>query len=409
MINAFTQQQLLLFNIGVDIFGILELLIMLVYFHRNELAAQEYTLFRNVISFTALALTGDLISWIVNGQPGLFFIVLNYIANLVYQTSQLIAAIFIYIFFFWISFSREPSKKVRILAIDIPFLAILAFALTSPWTGLVFSVDAQGYYQRGVLLPFLSMATLAYVFAASFTCATRIKHEALQDRRKRLSVLSCYCIPVIFGSLIQTSIYGISLVLPCSVLALFMIFLNEQYLKISVDSLTGLNNRGCFDRYLYSQLEADNRHDLVLIMIDVNNFKMINDQFGHVKGDYVLKSIADILRNSATSKNVFLARYGGDEFAYILHRSQVTAQNIIYEVKIELDDFNQKSNLPIKLGLAMGYAEYDIDKVNTAELLIRKADTMMYLNKKNIKQSDDDASSSKKINVFWGQSKKNKE
>jgi len=398
MVNIFFQQQLLLFDFGIDIFGIFELLIMLIYLRKNGLTTQEYTLFWRVIAFTILALFGDMFSWIVNGQPGFIFTVMNYAFNMIYEVAQLIAALYIFIFFFWISHSRDLHKTVRILAIDLPFVLMTLCALSTPWTGLVFTVNSQNLYQRGILLPYLSIATLAYIFAASFTCAIRIKYETLEDRKRRLRILACYCIPVILGSLIQTAVYGLSLVLPCSVLALFLIFLNEQYLKISVDSLTGLNNRGCFDRYLKSQLEAESKNDLALIMIDVNDFKEINDQLGHVKGDAVLKSIAEILQHSATSKNIFLARYGGDEFAYILHRSQITAQSIIDEVQAELDAFNKKKNLPMELVLAMGYAEYDYDKVNTAELLIRKADAMMYFEKKSLKQIDSDASRSKKDN-----------
>ena len=383
MMNIFSQQQLLLFDIGIDIFGIFELLIMLIYLRKNGLATQEYTLFWRVIAFTILALICDMLSWIVNGQSGFIFTIMNYAFNLIYEIAQLIAAMYIFIFFFWISHSRDLNKTVRILAIDLPFVLIILCALSTPWTGIVFTVDSQNLYQRGILLPYFSIATLAYIFAASVTCATRIQYETLEDRRRRLRILSCYCIPVILGSLIQTAVYGISLVLPCSVLALFLIFLNEQYLKISVDSLTGLNNRGCFDRYLNLQLEADSKNDLALIMIDVNDFKEINDQLGHVKGDVVLKNIAEILQHSATSKNIFLARYGGDEFAYILHRSQITAQSIIDEVQAGIDAFNKKNNLPLELALAMGYAEYDNDKVNTAELLIRKADAMMYFDKKS--------------------------
>lgn len=409
MITMFSQQQLLLFDIGIDLFGICELMILRIYLRKNALTTQEYTLFRRVISFTLIALIGDMFSWAVNGQPGAFFKVMNYVSNLTYQTAQLIAAMYIFVFFYWISHSRDLMKKVQIFALDIPFLLIFLCALSTPWTGLVFTVDAQNLYQRGILLPYFSMATLAYIFAASFTCAIRITHETLQDRRRRLRVLACYCIPVILGSMIQTSIYGISLVLPCSVLALFMTFLNEQYLKISVDALTGLNNRGCFDRYLNTQLETDSKEDLVLIMIDINEFKTINDEFGHLKGDVVLKTVADILRYSATSKNVFLARYGGDEFAYILHRSQVSAQTIMDEVQLEFHAFNQKKTLPLELGVAMGAAAYDSETVNTAERLIRKADALMYDAKKSMKQPEMDLSSSKKSNGFWGQNRKNKE
>jgi diguanylate cyclase (GGDEF)-like protein len=406
MNGAVSVQQLQIMNIGIDIFCLLELSILFVYLHKNMLAALEYHFFRRVIFFMFLALSGDALSWIVNGQSGPYITVINYFANFLYMTSQLFAAMSIYLFFYLICYDRQPDKKLRILAFDLPFLLILVFTYTTPWTGLVFTIDAQNLYQRGILLPYFSMATLAYIFAGSLTCAHQIPQEVLQDRKKRLKVLALYVIPVILGSVIQTSFYGISLVLPCSVLAITMIFLNEQYLRISVDSLTGLNNRGCFDRYLYNQLDSENKKDLVLIMLDINNFKAINDAFGHIKGDFALRSVADVLRHSSASKNVFLARYGGDEFAYILHREEVTVEEVMKDIHDGLEAFNKTGQLPMKLSVAMGYAVYEEKEASAPDLLIKKADAMMYQNKASMKTNTNEAAVNKKTSLFWGQNKK---
>lgn len=406
MINTLPVQQLQTFNTGIDLFCISELLIILFYIRKNNLASQEYTLFRYVILFTILALIGDAVSWLVNGCPGSWIPPLVYISNLLYMTSQLIAAMFTFGFFYWITYGIEPSKKLRWCILYIPFILVCICSYATPWTGLVFTVDASNFYHRGVLLPYFSLMTLAYIIAGSLICAAQIQKEALQNRKRRLSVLACYCIPAVIGSLFQTCFYGISLVLPCSSVALLMIFINEQDLKISVDSLTGLNNRGCFDRYLHNQLEMENRDDVGLIMIDVNDFKSINDQLGHIAGDDALKAVAEILRNSATNKDVFLARYGGDEFAYILHASPMAVEMIMDTIQLELAAYNEHSGQPFQIQLAMGFASYAKGTADTAESLIHKADEMMYANKRDSKQQPKDTPVIRKINTFWGQNKK---
>lgn len=86
-----------------------------------------------------------------------------------------------------------------------------------------------------------------------------------------------------------------------------------------VDSLTGINNRYYFNEIMQQETERVKRygHTMCLLMIDVDDFKAINDNFGHLTGDRVLCSLANILR-AAVRESDFLARFGGDEFVIIM-------------------------------------------------------------------------------------------
>ena len=92
-------------------------------------------------------------------------------------------------------------------------------------------------------------------------------------------------------------------------LAVLFIYLNAQNRQITTDGLTGLNNRREFDAHLQRKIELCPEHEWGLLMIDVDDFKRINDELGHAVGDEALWHTADILRGVFGKDPVFLARY----------------------------------------------------------------------------------------------------
>jgi diguanylate cyclase (GGDEF)-like protein len=89
--------------------------------------------------------------------------------------------------------------------------------------------------------------------------------------------------------------------------------------QATTDALTGLNNRATFDQFLAEQFELakSQRKTLTLLMMDVDQFKSINDRFGHPSGDEVLGALGKLIRSAARPQDM-AARYGGEEFALIL-------------------------------------------------------------------------------------------
>jgi len=157
----------------------------------------------------------------------------------------------------------------------------------------------------------------------------------------------------------------------------------EELKKISItDSLTGLLNRRYFQERMSEEIERSRRHHLPLslIMIDVDDFKRVNDSLGHLIGDEVLKATARCLRNSIRTIDV-AARYGGEEFTVILPQtSKADAQTIAERVCAEvyrLDLPFIKSDQKLALSVSLGLATYPED-AETLEDLIRNADIALY-------------------------------
>ena len=153
------------------------------------------------------------------------------------------------------------------------------------------------------------------------------------------------------------------------------------------DVVTGLPNRRSFDERLAEELRRSSRynHSFALVMLDLNNFKSVNDLFGHPVGDNVLRQAGRCLRSSVRDTD-FIARYGGDEFVMIFPETDMTtAQRVAERIHTDLtrlcpDLLEEMHFRP--LTTALGIAIYPAHAATAAELLA-KADQALYVDKRN--------------------------
>jgi len=149
--------------------------------------------------------------------------------------------------------------------------------------------------------------------------------------------------------------------------------------KASTDSLTGLYNHSYFYNYLEQKISTSNEYnEFSIILLDLDNFKGVNDTFGHSFGDTILKKVAEIIKVSIRNTDV-ACRYGGDEFAIILpNMSKRAAKGVAERL---LDKF-RKTNFEkgITLTASIGVATFPEDGKNMVELF-EKADYFLYVSK----------------------------
>ena len=166
---------------------------------------------------------------------------------------------------------------------------------------------------------------------------------------------------------------------------------DEEKLSIdaSTDSLTGLTNRRYFIKELELLSRTKNSH-FALFYCDVDNFKLLNDGFGHDYGDYFLKEVANQLKDSVRDGDL-IARIGGDEFAVLTKR--IANNESILEVSRRLNEkLNQLSTqnpkaLASKISVSIGVATKLKGETGSAQEFLQKADSAMYFAKSNHKGS----------------------
>ncbi|MBP1754809.1 MAG: putative response regulator pleD [Firmicutes bacterium] len=142
-----------------------------------------------------------------------------------------------------------------------------------------------------------------------------------------------------------------------------------------IDSLTGLNNH----RYIYECLEAEVQHCLrgkrafIVMILDIDHFKNINDTYGHLIGDDILKGLAAILRDN-TRQTDLVGRYGGEEFLIMLSETTINEGYQVAE-KIRKAVENMEFVKNIHLTISIGIEEYTGEKISE---LLTKADSKLY-------------------------------
>jgi diguanylate cyclase (GGDEF)-like protein len=151
------------------------------------------------------------------------------------------------------------------------------------------------------------------------------------------------------------------------------------------DGLTGAYNHRFFQEMLEDKIKTAERGEepITLLMIDFDNFKMINDQFGHQNGDMILREVGKLMKDSIRSSDIF-ARYGGEEFAIILLKTtSLEGYKLAEKLRstIEKKQFISTDGLKFNVTISIGVAEFLKHAQNKTDL-IDAADRALYLAKR---------------------------
>ena len=150
------------------------------------------------------------------------------------------------------------------------------------------------------------------------------------------------------------------------------------------DYLTGTYNRMGIDRLLIAELERSKRYDhsLSLILIDIDHFKRVNDQLGHLAGDAIITVVAELLKKESRPSDI-VGRWGGDEFCILCPETCARdARGLAQRLQDKLAQSNAiKPLTKMTVTLSIGIAEFDSNRANTLEKIFASADQALYRSK----------------------------
>lgn len=247
---------------------------------------------------------------------------------------------------------------------------------------IAFIVTPDNRYERGNL-HFIFVALETILFSRGFV--TYISAKKMGGIFKFFPVWQ-FIIPIVLGVTIQSMYYGLSLIWPCGAISfagLLMAFQNES---IYEDQLTGVYN-SFYLKYVSASVKKKSKYNIAAIMIDLNGFKSINDNYGHLTGDQALQRTASILER-ATGKIGSVIRYGGDEFVLLLRSAdEERVQKVIDSILLGMEESNRKINVVYKLSASFGYDFFDLTQTDIEEV-IGIIDKKMYTDKEEYYKSN---------------------
>ncbi len=214
-------------------------------------------------------------------------------------------------------------------------------------------------------------------------CALNMTENKLTFFKKALCILVCALCGVLSFYSLKNGINATAFLMTFVIVALFAL---EQHNKIRVDKLTKLYNRYGMDVELKEQLrqyEREHSDSFYIISCDLDNFKHINDTWGHAEGDRALVLIAGVLAKIGKKFDSAVFRIGGDEFIIITDKSEEgLATEITNALKAELDKIDFRDDFDIKMSI--GVSLYD--GITSIDDLLNNADKKMYEAKRSEKK-----------------------
>ena len=281
----------------------------------------------------------------------------------------------------------KEEKKWQKALIFIPVLLVTILLVINLFNGMLFTINENNLYSRGKYIYIYSIVIATYIIVMGanlvYCYFKNIDNKKLKEEFKKLLIFTS--IPIV-SALIQNFNYGITLGQVGLTLSVLLIYLNGQKKDSNIDELTGIYNRRAFNRNV-SRL-FNSKKLMFLMLMDANDFKMINDKYGHLEGDKALVAIANILKNaiSNTDKDYFLARYGGDEFIIVGEiKSQDDVDELMLQIEEEEKRYNKETKNKYNIKLSIGYSLRN-NEHTSVESLIEAADNKMYARKKEMKK-----------------------
>ncbi len=266
----------------------------------------------------------------------------------------------------------------------LPGCVFFVLNVASIWTGWIFTVTEDNYYVRGPLFWLQMAVAIAVLLVSMFHCIIRLLDHRTDVPRTVVVKLICFYIIPVVGTLVSMPFSGMPGAWTCASVSIILMYIDSQDEEVVRDSLTGLNSRkavpAVFEEY---RRQSGSGSQLYLLMLDLNDFKKINDTFGHPTGDQALRSAARLFSQAVDGRRAMVARVGGDEFLILAFFSgDGEAEAFRADLDRRFLDYNLEKSLPVPLAVSVGYCACTPEL--TLQACMGRADAMLYEEKQRL-------------------------
>lgn len=298
-----------------------------------------------------IALLFETASFAMDGKGGKGVNFLQYVFNgYLFLASCMMGALWVLYVDARIFHSAKRLKNWGIV-LSVAYSVIIALIICDfCGVGLIFSIAPNNVYSRGKFVGITYVFILACYIASIVLAIVAIK----LGNHFRFFPIHCFILPCLIGTIVQYFFYGIAIGWFCISIALMFVQVQRANHNSFIDYLSGMYNRNYY-QIIMNKLAKSRRNRFVGgVMLDIDGFKQINDEFGHSVGDEAIKTLGLVLAN-VSDKDTLAFRVGGDEFI-VLH----VGGNIkdVYAVKDEIEEtlkrFNDMNDTPYSLRLSIG-------------------------------------------------------
>lgn len=290
--------------------------------------------------------------------------------------------------FFWYLYAEATHgnyiyrDKLKLVICSIPLMVLMAILICSIKTGWIFYFDDDNVYHRGSLFYLQYLLSYGYIVITSIRTLMTALSESNYAYRVNFLTISAFAVPPIICGLLQLEFLYIP-VLPVGVVFSFLlVYINSLQILVSLDPLTGINNRRQILIDLKAKIKSLAKNEkLYFIFLDIDSFKYINDTYGHNEGDRILKIVSSAIKGICKKVNGLCSRYGGDEFAMVLILKNDENISLIKNKICEaVKNRCMEEDVPCSIEISIGCSKFR-QKTDSIQELIYRADDDMYKQK----------------------------
>lgn len=354
------------------------LLVLIIYLlSRIEIRKERHLslkIFDGMVWVIFIALIAETITFLLDKKPGALVNFFQYLTNAYLFLASSCVGI-LWVLFVDIRIFRSIGRVKRWLKVlIIPYAILVLFIILDLFgMGIIFTITEANQYARG---KFVSLS-FTFVFICYWITLILAILAVKRNGHIRFFPVHYFVIPSLIGTLVQGIFYGLSVGWSLTSIALLFVQLHISNQNAYEDELSGLYNRKYFVWMVEKLTRSTKNRTIGAIMIDINQFKRINDKWGHSVGDNAIRSIGWLLANISTA-NITAFRTGGDEFVVLLlDGTEADIEKLRLTINERISEFNETAEKPYKLSVSMGASTTNTSGTSL-DLFFHELDRQMY-------------------------------